>query len=87
MRLRKLLRDLLKPATLKSLVITKADRYHVQGFLLMVCPVEKGEAGRDFEVGLTGNQRGEVTYVLVDGRRLLPRAAKRRASKPSDEKS
>jgi hypothetical protein len=81
LRLRKVLRDLLKPVKVKSVTITKADRYTVQGVLSTVCPIEKRESGRDFEVGLAGNKQGSIRYVMVDGRRLFPRKPRERASR------
>ena len=80
MRLRRVLKGLLKPAKVRSVVITKADKYRVQGVLLMVCPVEKMESGKDFEVGLAGDEDDGIKYVTVDGRRLFPRTARKKAS-------
>jgi hypothetical protein len=83
-RLTKLLRDLLKPVKVKSLVITKTEGSTLHGVVMTVCPIEKRESGMDFEVGLEGNKGGTIRYVLVDGRRLFhqrPRAiASRRRS-------
>lgn len=79
LRLRKVLRDLLKPVRVKSLTITKSDRYSVQGVLVTVCPVERSESGRDFEFGLAGGGESSITYVTVDGRRLFPKRSKARA--------
>jgi hypothetical protein len=76
--LRRMFKDLLKPVKVKSLVITKADRYTVRGIVLTVCPIEKREFGKDFEVGLGGDKGNSIRYVIVDGRRLLPRATKTR---------
>jgi len=73
--LRKLLGDLLKPVRVKGLVITGSDKYTVRGFVVTVCPIEKTEAGRDFEVGLEGNHEGSILYVSVDGKRMLPKRA------------
>ena len=87
LRLRKVLKGLLKPATVRSVVITKADRYRVQGVLTMVCPFEKNESGKDFEVGLAEGQGGEIKYVTVDGRRLLPKVNRRGAPRQGGRKS
>lgn len=83
LKLRKVFKGLLKPVKVKSIVITKMDRYSVHGFLLTVCPIEKRESGRDFEVGLEGNKEGSILSVSVDGRRLLPRRTRATASKRS----
>lgn len=79
--LTKLLRDLLKPVKVKKVVITKSDKYTVRGILLMICPLEKRESDRDFEVGLGGDIAGPVRYIVVDGRRLFPKRSHARASK------
>jgi hypothetical protein len=80
-RITKVLRDLLKPVRVESLAITRADKYLVRGVLTTICPIEKIESGKDFEVGLAGNKEGSISYVSVDGRRLFPRRTKPRASK------
>jgi len=81
LKVRKVLENLLKPVRVKSLTITKADRYTVQGILVTACPIEKTELGRDFEVGLAGDEESSIRYVTVDGRRLLPKRTRARASK------
>jgi hypothetical protein len=81
LRLRATFRDLLKPVRVKSVVITKAERNAVRGILMTACPIEKGESGKDFEVGLEGNKGGSITYVSVDGRRLIPRRQRAKASR------
>jgi hypothetical protein len=81
LRPRRLLRDLMKPVRVKSLTITKADRYIVRGVPLTACPIERGESGRDFEVGLAGDEESSISYLVVDGRRLHPRRTEVRASK------
>ncbi len=58
------------------MVITQVDRNTVRGVLMTICPVEKTESGRDFEVGLAENEGGPIKYVIVDGRRLLPSKTK-----------
>jgi len=68
-----LLRGLLKPAEVRSLVITKSNKYTISGIVLTACPIEETESGRDFEIGLEGNGTGSVQYVTVDGRRVFPR--------------
>jgi len=80
-RLKKLFRKLLKPLGVKSLVITHADRYTVRGVLMTVCPIEKRESGRDFEIGLEGKPGGSILYVSVDGRRLFPKRLNSEVSK------
>ncbi len=83
LRLTKMLKNLLKPVRVKSLVITKSEWNTVHGIVITVCPIERIESGRDFEVGLAGDQEGSTRYVLVDGRRLLSRRTKARASRHS----
>ena len=68
---------------MKSLAITKSDGYTVEGVLLTVCPVERRQSGKDFEVDLAGNGESSVTYVIVDGERLRPGKASAKAPKPS----
>ena len=71
--LTKVLKDLLKPVKVKKVVVTKSDKYTVRGIVLMVCPLEKRESDRDFEIGLDGDATDRVQYVVVDGRRLFPK--------------
>lgn len=73
LRLTKLLRELMKPVILKRVIVTHSDRYAVRGIVLTVCPIEKREAGVDFEVVLEGNRPNSIQRVTVDGRRLFPR--------------
>ena len=80
-KLKRVLRDLLKPLKVKSLVITKSEKNTVRGIVMTVCPIEKRESGTDFEVGLADDEGGSIRYVLVDGRRLLPRRNKTRESR------
>ena len=73
--LEKKLGDLVKPLRVKDLVITKATTSTVRGVVLTECPIEKIESGKDFEVGL-GQKKHAFTYVIVDGRKLLPKKIK-----------
>ena len=68
-----LLRGLLKPAEVRSLVVTKSNKYTISGIVLAACPIEETESGRDFEIGLGGDSAGSVQYVTVDGRRVFPK--------------
>jgi len=81
LRLTKVFKGLLKPLKVKTLVITKSEGDTVRGIVMTVCPIEKRESGSDFEVGLAGNQIDSIRYVLVDGRRLLPKRTKARTSR------
>ena len=83
LRLTRVLKDLLKPVKVKSLVITKSEGNTVHGIVMTVCPIERRESGRDFEVGLEGSQGDSIRYVMVDGRRLPPRRTKARTSRHS----
>ena len=66
------LAGLLKPLRVKSLVITRADKYAVRGIVLTECPIERRESGKDFEVELSGDDGGSITSVKVDGKKLKP---------------
>jgi len=73
MRVKRLLMSIMKPVKVKEVVITKDDRYTIRGFVTTVCPVEKVESGKDFEVRLSRNHAVNVTFVSVDGRKLYPK--------------
>jgi len=77
LRVRRELRELLKPVKVKGLEITHVSRYNVRGVVLTVCPIERTESGKDFEVGLSQEAEAAISYVLVDGKRLFPSRAKR----------
>lgn len=87
LRLRREFKDLLKPIKVKDLEITHANRYAVRGVVLTVCPIERTESGKDFEVGLSQNREGAISYVLVDGKRLFPSRAKRESSKTTKQRT
>ena len=72
-RVKRLLMNIMKPVKVKEVVITKDDRYTIRGFVTTVCPVEKVESGKDFEVRLSRNHAVSVTFVSVDGRKLYPK--------------
>lgn len=84
LKLRKELKDLLKPVRVRDVEITHANRYTVRGVVLTVCPIERTESGKDFEVGLSKDEEGAISYVLVDGKRLFPSKTKRRRPKSAD---
>ena len=81
--LERLLADFLKPLKVKQAIITRSDRYSVQGRVLVYCPVEKREAGKDFVVELSGDNFSSIVRVLVDGRTLYTvRSSKHRGKPP-----
>ena len=63
------------------MVITKMEGSTVYGVVITMCPIERRESGRDFEVGLAANHGSSITYVSVDGRRLIPKRTRARTSK------
>ena len=77
MRVKRLPMNIMKPVKVKEVVITKDDRYTIRGFVMTVCPVEKTESGKDFEVRLLRNREVIVTFVSVDGRKLYPKRGER----------
>jgi len=76
-RVKRLLMNIMNPVKVKEVVITKDDRYTIRGFVTTVCPVEKVESGKDFEVRLSRNHVAIVTFVSVDGRKLYPKKGQR----------
>lgn len=86
-RLKRLFRELLKPLRVKSLEITKADRYSARGVVLTVCPIEKRVSGKDFEVGLGADPLGSIEHVTVDGKRLYPKRSHARKPRRARSKS
>ena len=77
-RLKELLGELLKPVAVKRVVVTGSDRYGVRGILTTMCPIERRESAKDFEVDLDGRGSDSIRQVKVDGRRLFPPRAERR---------
>jgi hypothetical protein len=80
--LERLLVDFLKPLKVEKVTITRSDRYSVQGRVLVYCPVEKRQAGKDFMVELSGDLLGLVVRVLVDGRTLYTVRSRKLSGKP-----
>lgn len=82
MRTARTLADVLKPLKVKSLVITRADKYAVRGIVLTECPIERRESGKDFEVELSGDDDGSVASVKVDGKKLMLQRSTAKGSRP-----
>ena len=85
--LRKLLRDLLKPAQVKKIKFTSFTGDTARGFLVTFCPIEKRESGKDFEIKMEEIDPHSIRYVVVDGRRIFPGGTRTGLEKGSDRPS
>jgi hypothetical protein len=66
----------MKPAAVKKITFTSVTNDCVRGHLLTICPVEKRESSKDFEINLDAHDQTLVRLVTVDGRRFYPASTK-----------